>query len=166
MSHSLTLSTFSNSVAPVIYVYFSPLCPLWYLRVIRYSMTSSVCVFKCQSDYVVEPPCEGDLGRQPYAKRECALLYSDVFAPCHNLVSVIELTHIFTHTQTSTSTQSDCICRKGLPCLQQGSRGWLGVMGTAPNWSQRIHCSSETNTQYHTRWKVNHMHTHTHTPLR
>lgn len=32
-------------------------------------------------------PCEGDLIRQPYAKRECALLYSDVFASCHNVVS-------------------------------------------------------------------------------
>lgn len=150
------LSTLFDSVAPVIYVCFSPLCLLWYLTVIRHSMTSSVCVLKCQSDYVVEPPCEGDLGRQPYAKRECALLYSDVFAPCHNLVSVIELTHI--HTQTS--TQAECICRKVLPFLQQESRGWWGVMGTAPNWSQQIHCSSETNTQYCTRWKLNHRHTH------
>lgn len=33
-------------------------------------------------------PCEGDLSRQPYAKRECGLLYSDVFASCHNVVSV------------------------------------------------------------------------------
>ncbi|XP_061898588.1 otogelin-like protein isoform X4 [Entelurus aequoreus] len=43
---------------------------------------------QCQSDYVVERPCEADLGRQPYAKRECAHLYSDVFAPCHNVVDV------------------------------------------------------------------------------
>ncbi|CAB1422352.1 unnamed protein product, partial [Pleuronectes platessa] len=43
---------------------------------------------QCESDHVVERPCEGDLGRQPYAKRECALLYSDVFAPCHNVVDV------------------------------------------------------------------------------
>ncbi|XP_075894113.1 otogelin-like protein [Nelusetta ayraudi] len=43
---------------------------------------------QCESDYVLVRPCEGDLGRQPYAKRECALLYSDVFAPCHNVVDV------------------------------------------------------------------------------
>ncbi|XP_077453342.1 otogelin-like protein isoform X3 [Stigmatopora argus] len=43
---------------------------------------------QCQSDYVVERPCEADLGRQPYAKQECALLYSDVFASCHNVVDV------------------------------------------------------------------------------
>uniref|UniRef100_A0AAV2KQQ7 VWFD domain-containing protein n=1 Tax=Knipowitschia caucasica TaxID=637954 RepID=A0AAV2KQQ7_KNICA len=43
---------------------------------------------QCESDYVLARPCEGDLGRQPYAKRECALLYSDVFAPCHNVVDV------------------------------------------------------------------------------
>ncbi len=45
-----------------------------------------MCV-QCESDFVVHRPCEGDLSRQPYAKRECALLYSDVFAPCHNVVS-------------------------------------------------------------------------------
>uniref|UniRef100_A0A3Q2Z3M8 Otogelin like n=1 Tax=Hippocampus comes TaxID=109280 RepID=A0A3Q2Z3M8_HIPCM len=39
-------------------------------------------------DYVVERPCEADLGRQPYAKRECALLYSEIFASCHNVVDV------------------------------------------------------------------------------
>ncbi|XP_057692652.1 otogelin-like protein isoform X4 [Corythoichthys intestinalis] len=43
---------------------------------------------QCQSEYVVERPCEADLGRQPYAKRECALLYSDVFSSCHNVVDV------------------------------------------------------------------------------
>ncbi|XP_077424251.1 otogelin-like protein isoform X1 [Vanacampus margaritifer] len=43
---------------------------------------------QCQSDYVVERPCEADLGRQPYAKRECALLYSEVFASCHSVVDV------------------------------------------------------------------------------
>ncbi|KAG2460312.1 OTOGL protein, partial [Polypterus senegalus] len=41
---------------------------------------------QCESDYVVKRPCEGDLIRQPYAKRECAILYSDVFTPCHNVV--------------------------------------------------------------------------------
>ncbi|KAF3854765.1 hypothetical protein F7725_022820 [Dissostichus mawsoni] len=44
---------------------------------------------QCESDHVVERPCEGDLGRQPYAKRECALLYSDVFAPCHNVLTIV-----------------------------------------------------------------------------
>lgn len=77
-------------------MYLSPLSRLWYLRVIRHLITFSLCVcmcahtllvFQCESDYIVERPCEGDLGRQPYAKRECALLYSDVFAPCHNVVS-------------------------------------------------------------------------------
>ncbi|TNN34731.1 Otogelin-like protein [Liparis tanakae] len=44
---------------------------------------------QCESEYVVERPCEGDLGRQPYAKRECALLYTDVFAPCHNVPMIV-----------------------------------------------------------------------------
>lgn len=46
------------------------------------------CCTKCESDFIVRRPCEGDLSRQPYAKRECGLLYSDVFAACHNVVSV------------------------------------------------------------------------------
>lgn len=82
-----------------------------------------LCVLQCESDYVVERPCEGDLGRQPYAKRECALLYSDVFAPCHNVVSVTQMTH--THTQTI--TQSECSRREVilLATVESGSvRGY------------------------------------------
>ncbi|TSL75303.1 Otogelin-like protein [Bagarius yarrelli] len=40
---------------------------------------------QCESDFIVHRPCEADLSRQPYAKRECGLLYSDVFASCHNV---------------------------------------------------------------------------------
>ncbi|KAK6320140.1 hypothetical protein J4Q44_G00092470 [Coregonus suidteri] len=64
---------------------------------------------QCESDYVVKRACEGDLGRQPYAKRECALLYSDVFTPCHNVVS--------THTHTGENCLTDtCNCNRGGDC--------------------------------------------------
>uniref|UniRef100_A0A7N8X403 Otogelin-like n=1 Tax=Mastacembelus armatus TaxID=205130 RepID=A0A7N8X403_9TELE len=63
---------------------------------------------QCESDYVVERPCEGDLGRQPYAKRECALLYSDVFAPCHNMVDVA---WFYRNCLTDT-----CNCNRGGDC--------------------------------------------------
>ncbi|XP_035498921.2 otogelin-like protein isoform X1 [Scophthalmus maximus] len=63
---------------------------------------------QCESDYVVERPCEGDLGRQPYAKRECALLYSDVFAPCHN---VVDVAWFYRNCLTDT-----CNCNRGGDC--------------------------------------------------
>uniref|UniRef100_G3PI95 Otogelin-like n=1 Tax=Gasterosteus aculeatus aculeatus TaxID=481459 RepID=G3PI95_GASAC len=53
-------------------------------------------------------PCEGDLGRQPYAKRECALLYSDVFAPCHN---VVDVAWFYRNCLTDT-----CNCNRGGDC--------------------------------------------------
>ncbi|XP_026031824.1 otogelin-like protein isoform X3 [Astatotilapia calliptera] len=63
---------------------------------------------QCESDYVLERPCEGDLGRQPYAKRECALLYSDVFAPCHN---VVDVAWFYRNCLTDT-----CNCNRGGDC--------------------------------------------------
>uniref|UniRef100_A0A3B3D509 Otogelin-like n=1 Tax=Oryzias melastigma TaxID=30732 RepID=A0A3B3D509_ORYME len=62
---------------------------------------------QCESDYIVERPCEGDLGRQPYAKRECALLYSDVFAPCHN----VDVAWFYRNCLTDT-----CNCNRGGDC--------------------------------------------------
>ncbi|XP_028306522.1 otogelin-like protein isoform X2 [Gouania willdenowi] len=63
---------------------------------------------QCESDYLIERPCEGDLGRQPYAKRECALLYSDVFAPCHN---VVDVAWFYRNCLTDT-----CNCNRGGDC--------------------------------------------------
>ncbi|MEQ2304843.1 hypothetical protein AMECASPLE_031551 [Ameca splendens] len=74
---------------------------------------------QCESDYIVERPCERDLGRQPYAKRECALLYSDVFAPCHNVVSATKLD---TQSPTNTFIQSKC-CHGKVILLLTGEKG-------------------------------------------
>uniref|UniRef100_A0A8C9TD73 Otogelin like n=1 Tax=Scleropages formosus TaxID=113540 RepID=A0A8C9TD73_SCLFO len=63
---------------------------------------------QCESDFVVQRPCEGDLNRQPYAKRECALLYSDVFSPCHN---VVDVTWFYKNCLTDT-----CNCNRGGDC--------------------------------------------------
>uniref|UniRef100_A0A673K063 Otogelin-like protein n=1 Tax=Sinocyclocheilus rhinocerous TaxID=307959 RepID=A0A673K063_9TELE len=65
-------------------------------------------VGQCESDFVVRRPCEGDLSRQPYAKRECGLLYSDVFAPCHN---VVDVTWFYKNCLTDT-----CNCNRGGDC--------------------------------------------------
>ncbi|RXM32776.1 Otogelin-like protein [Acipenser ruthenus] len=63
---------------------------------------------QCESDYVVKRPCEGDLIRQPYAKRECAILYSDAFASCHN---VVDVTWFYKNCLTDT-----CNCNRGGDC--------------------------------------------------
>nr|XP_015208412.1 PREDICTED: otogelin-like protein [Lepisosteus oculatus] len=63
---------------------------------------------QCASEFVVKRPCEGDLSRQPYAKRECAVLYSDVFAACHN---VVDVTWFYKNCLTDT-----CNCNRGGDC--------------------------------------------------
>ncbi|XP_056138191.1 otogelin-like protein [Lampris incognitus] len=72
------------------------------------SFGNSWALGQCESDYVVKRPCEGDLGRQPYAKRECALLYSDIFAPCHN---VVDVAWFYRNCLTDT-----CNCNRGGDC--------------------------------------------------
>ncbi|KAK3549020.1 hypothetical protein QTP70_025092 [Hemibagrus guttatus] len=63
---------------------------------------------KCESDFIVRRPCEADLSRQPYAKRECGLLYSDIFASCHN---VVDVTWFYKNCLTDT-----CNCNRGGDC--------------------------------------------------
>nr|XP_023996553.1 otogelin-like protein [Salvelinus alpinus] len=59
---------------------------------------------QCESDYVVKRACEGDLGRQPYAKERCALLYSDVFIP-------VDVSWFYMNCLTDT-----CNCNRGGDC--------------------------------------------------
>ncbi|KAF5892797.1 otogelin-like protein, partial [Clarias magur] len=63
---------------------------------------------QCESDFIVSRPCEADLSRQPYAKRECGLLYSDVFGSCHN---VVDVTWFYKNCLTDT-----CNCNRGGDC--------------------------------------------------
>ncbi|XP_069758400.1 otogelin-like protein [Narcine bancroftii] len=63
---------------------------------------------QCVSQGDITRPCEADLNRQPYAKRECAILYSEVFAPCHN---VVDVTWFYKNCLTDT-----CNCNRGGDC--------------------------------------------------
>ncbi|XP_072407704.1 otogelin-like protein [Chiloscyllium punctatum] len=63
---------------------------------------------QCVSRNGITRPCEADLIRQPFAKRECAILYSDVFAPCHN---VVDVTWFYKNCLTDT-----CNCNRGGDC--------------------------------------------------
>ncbi|GCC22474.1 hypothetical protein chiPu_0000862 [Chiloscyllium punctatum] len=63
---------------------------------------------QCVSRNGITRPCEADLIRQPFAKRECAILYSDVFAPCHN---VVDVTWFYKNCLTDT-----CNCNRAVDC--------------------------------------------------
>jgi hypothetical protein len=42
---------------------------------------------QCADTVEIMKPCEAHQNKFPYAKKECSILYSDVFAPCRNVVS-------------------------------------------------------------------------------
>ncbi|XP_051786791.1 otogelin-like protein [Erpetoichthys calabaricus] len=93
---------------------------------------------QCESDFVVKRPCEGDLIRQPYAKRECAILYSDVFTPCHN---VVDVTWFYKNCLTDT-----CNCNRGgdCECLCTSIAAYAHKccqLGVAVNWRSPSVCS-------------------------
>lgn len=48
-------------------------------------------VFKCKSPNETLRPCEVHQSKFPYAKKECSILYSDLFAPCRNVVSLLNI---------------------------------------------------------------------------
>lgn len=50
-----------------------------------------VLVFKCKSPNETLRPCEVHQSKFPYAKKECSILYSDLFAPCRNVVSLLNI---------------------------------------------------------------------------
>ncbi|MGH0140233.1 UNVERIFIED_CONTAM: hypothetical protein FKN15_070894 [Acipenser sinensis] len=93
---------------------------------------------QCESDYVVKRLCEGDLIRQPYAKRECAILYSDAFASCHN---VVDVTWFYKNCLTDT-----CNCNRGgdCECLCTSIAAYAHKccqQGVAVNWRSPTVCS-------------------------
>lgn len=47
--------------------------------------------FKCKSPNETLRPCEVHQSKFPYAKKECSILYSDLFAPCRNVVSLLNI---------------------------------------------------------------------------
>lgn len=42
---------------------------------------------QCEPPSELFKPCEAHQNKFPYAKKECSILYSDVFAPCRNVVN-------------------------------------------------------------------------------
>uniref|UniRef100_A0A670JY36 Otogelin like n=1 Tax=Podarcis muralis TaxID=64176 RepID=A0A670JY36_PODMU len=49
---------------------------------------------QCASPNETIKPCEVHQSKFPYAKKECSVLYSDIFAPCRNVVSIYFLSYL------------------------------------------------------------------------
>ncbi|KAG8439516.1 hypothetical protein GDO86_005641, partial [Hymenochirus boettgeri] len=80
-------------------------------------------------------PCEVHQSKFPYAKKECSILYSDVFAPCRNVIDVTSFVKNC-HTDTCNCNlggDCECLCTSiaayAHKCCQQG----VSVHWRSPN---------------------------------
>ncbi|XP_062348494.1 otogelin-like protein [Cinclus cinclus] len=82
---------------------------------------------QCKSPNETLRPCEVHQSKFPYAKKECSILYSDLFAPCRN---VIDVTSFIRNCHTDTCNcnlggDCDCLCTSiaayAHKCCQQGA---------------------------------------------
>ncbi|XP_075360379.1 otogelin-like protein [Mycteria americana] len=82
---------------------------------------------QCKSPNETLRPCEGHQSKFPYAKKECSILYSDVFAPCRNVIDVTSFVKNC-HTDTCNCNlggDCECLCTSiaayAHKCCQQGA---------------------------------------------
>ncbi|XP_069620534.1 otogelin-like protein [Ranitomeya imitator] len=90
---------------------------------------------QCKSSNETMRPCEVHQSKFPYAKKECSILYSDVFSPCR---SVIDVTSFVKNCHTDTCNcnlggDCECLCTSiaayAHKCCQQG----VAVHWRSPN---------------------------------
>ncbi|XP_053319637.1 otogelin-like protein [Spea bombifrons] len=81
---------------------------------------------QCKSFNETVRPCEVHQSKFPYAKKECSVLYSDVFAPCRNVIDVTSFVKNC-HTDTCNCNlggDCECLCTSiaayAHKCCQQG----------------------------------------------
>ncbi|MEE6480233.1 hypothetical protein FKM82_012502 [Ascaphus truei] len=81
---------------------------------------------QCKSSNETMRPCEVHQSKFPYAKKECSILYSDVFAPCRNVIDVTSFVKNC-HTDTCNCNlggDCECLCTSiaayAHKCCQQG----------------------------------------------
>uniref|UniRef100_A0A8D0GHF9 Otogelin like n=1 Tax=Sphenodon punctatus TaxID=8508 RepID=A0A8D0GHF9_SPHPU len=81
---------------------------------------------QCKSPNETIKPCEAHQSKFPYAKKECSILYSDVFAPCRNVIDVTSFVKNC-HTDTCNCNlggDCECLCTSiaayAHKCCQQG----------------------------------------------
>ncbi|NXA37861.1 OTOGL protein, partial [Eudromia elegans] len=82
---------------------------------------------QCKSPNETLRPCEVHQNKFPYAKKECSILYSDVFAPCRNVIDVTSFVKNC-HTDTCNCNlggDCECLCTSiaayAHKCCQQGA---------------------------------------------
>ncbi|XP_067146027.1 otogelin-like protein [Apteryx mantelli] len=82
---------------------------------------------QCKSPNETLRPCEVHQSKFPYAKKECSILYSDVFAPCRNVIDVTSFVKNC-HTDTCNCNlggDCECLCTSiaayAYKCCQQGA---------------------------------------------
>ncbi|XP_061495635.1 otogelin-like protein [Rhineura floridana] len=82
---------------------------------------------ECASPNETIKPCEVHQSKFPYAKKECSILYSDVFAPCRNVIDVTSFVKNC-HTDTCNCNlggDCECLCTSiaayAHKCCQQGA---------------------------------------------
>ncbi|XP_028941441.1 otogelin-like protein, partial [Antrostomus carolinensis] len=82
---------------------------------------------QCKSANETLKPCEVHQSKFPYAKKECSILYSDVFAPCRNVIDVTSFVKNC-HTDTCNCNlggDCECLCTSiaayAHKCCQQGA---------------------------------------------
>ncbi|XP_053575216.1 otogelin-like protein [Bombina bombina] len=83
-------------------------------------------VGQCKSSNETMRPCEVHQSKFPYAKKECSILYSDVFAACRNVIDVTSFVKNC-HTDTCNCNlggDCECLCTSiaayAHKCCQQG----------------------------------------------
>ncbi|OWK63033.1 Otogelin-like protein [Lonchura striata] len=98
---------------------------------------------QCKSPNETLRPCEVHQSKFPYAKKECSILYSDLFAPCRN---VIDVTSFIKNCHTDTCNcnlggDCECLCTSiaayAHKCCQQGAAiHWRSPLlcGMYPGW--------------------------------
>uniref|UniRef100_A0A8C5PZ85 Otogelin like n=1 Tax=Leptobrachium leishanense TaxID=445787 RepID=A0A8C5PZ85_9ANUR len=81
---------------------------------------------QCKSFNDTIRPCEVHQNKFPYAKKECSILYSDIFAPCRNVIDVTSFVKNC-HTDTCNCNlggDCECLCTSiaayAHKCCQQG----------------------------------------------
>ncbi|MEJ1277194.1 otogelin-like [Cricetulus griseus] len=65
---------------------------------------------QCEDPIEALKPCEAHQNKFPYAKKECSILYSDVFAPCRNVIDVTSFAKNCHEDTCNCNLGGDCEC--------------------------------------------------------
>ncbi|KAM7328139.1 hypothetical protein ACRRTK_012231 [Alexandromys fortis] len=65
---------------------------------------------QCEDPVEALKPCEAHQNKFPYAKKECSILYSDVFAPCRNVIDVTSFAKNCHEDTCNCNLGGDCEC--------------------------------------------------------